>query len=454
MNPKVNGRRTMSRISSVLALFILLSGSESLLAQDKLNYPQQNALKQVVSRTKDAKKIYDTHYPTYQNLKKQMGGRKLPPVYADLYLYHINDIRKKLDTNAQLISSNSLPKAHSEVKNSVDTMADLRGKIDAWEVEMKGVKVDSEKAADPKNYPNLKKDVIRLGEIAKRYQAANFSWLGTDRWNREEKKDEKGQKVESSDPLALLKDFGPVYKWVKSIWPTYTPFIEATGGQNSPFYLDYTQAANALTGFWKKIDRAAVQMGKQFDENMAAAEESTVSAIKNKSIDPVKLIEEHFQKAKWAMEVLEAMTGFPPEKLVAIQDRFKTEPASIRARLKVLEKELIAAKRAPEDRYQGADRKKTLAWALRSAKSYFPKNEILSVRLVRTKWLRTVSWSWNGAGYTKYDDSRMWVTAVVKKDEVHADLIAIYLVIDNTGKEDWIYAGEEPLGRMLIQNLD
>ena len=48
----------------------------------------------------------------------------------------------------------------------------------------------------------------------------------------------------------------------------------------------------------------------------------------------------------------------------------------------------------------------------------------------------------------------MWVTAVVKKDEVHADLIAIYLVIDNTGKEDWIYAGEAPLGRMLIQNLD
>ena len=99
-------------------------------------------------------------------------------------------------------------------------------------------------------------------------------------------------------------------------------------------------------------------------------------------------------------------------------------------------------------------REKTLAWALRSAKSYFPNNEILSVRLVRTKWLRTVSWSWNGAGYTRYDDSRMWVTAVVKKDEVHADLIAIYLVIDNTGKEDWIYAGEEPLGRMLIQNLD
>ena len=62
--------------------------------------------------------------------------------------------------------------------------------------------------------------------------------------------------------------------------------------------------------------------------------------------------------------------------------------------------------------------------------------------------------SWNGAGYTRYDDSRMWVTAVVKKDEVHADLIAIYLVIDNTGKEDWIYAGEAPLGRMLIQNLD
>ncbi|MDP6959711.1 MAG: hypothetical protein QF645_12975, partial [Planctomycetota bacterium] len=298
------------------------------------------------------------------------------------------------------------------------------------------------------------KDVIRLGEIAKRYQAANFSWLGTDRWNREEKKDEQGKKVESSDPLALLKDFGTVYKWVKSIWPTYKPFIEATGGQNSPFYMDYSQAAKSLNDFWKGIDRAAVRMVEQFDKNMAQAEESTVSAVKNKTVDSVDNIEVRIQKAKWAMEVLEAMTGFPPEKLAAIQTRFKTEPASIRERLKVLETEIIAAKRAPADRYQGPDRDKTLAWAERTAKAYFPNKEVLSVRLVRTKWLRTVNWSWNGAGYTKYDDSRMWATAVVKVDDTHADLIALYLVIDNTGKEDWTYTGEEPLGRMLIKNLD
>jgi hypothetical protein len=48
----------------------------------------------------------------------------------------------------------------------------------------------------------------------------------------------------------------------------------------------------------------------------------------------------------------------------------------------------------------------------------------------------------------------MWVTAVVKVDDVHADLYAIYLVKDYTGKENGFKVDRTPLGRMFQENLD
>ncbi len=360
----------------------LLTSAETALAQDRLNYPQQQALRRIQGRYNDIKRTFEKSHPKYVSEKPQLKGMIVPPSYYAPYLASIADMRKKIAQIDDDFKSTSLPTGHPEVKPTFDGVQSIRSTLDTWEKEMKAAKAASDNMADPKSYPGLEEAFSRLKELEKSFQDANFGGRVEPLKQGNKFQNNKFQEAAESrkKAFALFMEVGKIQAWLKEAFKKYRPYIIASGGKASPFYRQYASTANALKSFFGRADKFAVSLTGQFTSNMKSASDRLANAVKHNSDSSRRSIENHLSHAKVALDVLAAFPGYPPAKLKPYQDQYASESKSIMAGLDDLEEKIIAETRAPAEVYEKSDREELRSKMKAEWKRVYPDEKILAIR--------------------------------------------------------------------------
>lgn len=430
----------MKHLAITFAALCVFAGAGA--AQDKdLSHEQKQAVDRQTRNLNEAKKKLDSTLDTYAKEMKELGTMLAPPAFFQKHLTSCDEVETKCVAMETDLSKSGAPDTNAKVKAIKDWIKEARPKLEGLKQEIAPKLAESKKLSDPKNYPNLEPDFDKIEEMGQSYAINNF--------------------LNFPDKVAeLAVEFPRVTKWCSEKFAEYRPLVVLTGGKESPLYRRYEKTAKAIKGFQEQAGKFVGESEKLVPGLLSEAEEMAKKAAADKK--PAFFTGGVKQKLDQAMARLKVCRGLlqkDDKRLIAMEEAHASAQKRIDVQAESLKSEILAATRAPDEKYKGADRQ-DIEKAIRAEwKKEWPKDEILGVKFHMESFDRSVKWSWSDGGnsWSKSDLSVLCVTVIVKTSAKIATMYPAYVNVDNLSEKTkygvatkgGIYVNTE----VLIENL-
>jgi len=409
---------------------------------NELSYSQRQAVDRQERNLKEAQQKLAQCTGDYQKEMGELGEMLIPPAFFEKYLGKADEVIAKCEAMIADLEKNSCPTEDSRVKAIRDFTADANKKVAEFKSGIEPKLAESQKLADPKNYPNLDADFEKLDEFAKAYSMDSF--------------------LSHPEKVAqLATEFPQVTTWCSQRYAEYKSLIILTGGKASPLYKRYEKTANSVKKFQAAASEFVGECEKEVPALCAEAVEMGEKAAADKK--PAFFtggVKQKLEQASARLTVCASLLPAEDPRLKAQSDAMAAAKAKCDTLAGSLKAEILAATRAPKDEYEGSD-KATYEKAIRAAWSKeHAGDEILAVRFHMQQFDRDAKWTWHSAdsSWNKSDMSVLCVTVVVKTNDQIATMYPAYVNVDHLSNKTTYgvstkgsaYVVEE----MLIANLD
>lgn len=408
----------------------------------ELSYSQRQAVDRQERNLKEAQQKLAQCTGDYQKEMGELGDALVPPAFFQKYLGKADEVITKCEAMIADLEKNSCPIEDARVKAIRDFASDAGTKVAEFKSGIEPKLAESQKVADPKNYPNLDADFEKLDEFAKAYSMNSF--------------------LSHPEKVAqLATEFPQVTTWCSERYAEYKPLIIMTGGKTSPLYKRYEKTATSVKKFQAAAGEFVGECEKEVPSLCAEAVQMGEKAAADKK--PAFFsggVKQKLEMATARITVCASLLPAEDSRMKAMNDAMVSAKAKCDTLAGSLKTEILAATRAPKDEYEGSDQA-AYEKAIRAAWSNeHSGDEILAVRFHMQQFDRDTKWTWHSAdsSWNKSDMSVLCVTVVVKTSDKIATMYPAYVNIDHLSNKTTYgvqtkgsaYVVEE----MLIANLD
>lgn len=394
-----------------------------------------------------------------RDLGKYGGGEKWGMITERLQ----GDFERKIEKVKEQLDS--LPADDAAVKTSLDQLAAIRTTF-ATKV---GQRTDREKSdADAKavvdtllNAPEATADFARLADLKEIF--SNASWWELDHYHFE-------RWLDHSD-IVLMRGWGAQAKANKEAFDTlctkYAPAAAAApmGPNNQKIITakdhcgaDAQEAAkaydSAMEAFKAAVPAAIEADGKKLAESIeAAGNKGDFGAIVNPD-GKIQAIRNHLGNMVSVYATLVPAAEADRATALVKEAEAKAKAATDRFSAKI-----VAANRAPDNAYSGADKAELEAFITKLWKKAYPSETILAIRFRGSEFERVTEWVLdpNRNSFVKVDRSNLRVTVIVKSGA--EAILYTYTLQKNHQKNGALEMSTARVGnplpdfRMLVANL-
>ncbi|MEO0482545.1 MAG: hypothetical protein AAF138_02895 [Planctomycetota bacterium] len=142
------------------------------------------------------------------------------------------------------------------------------------------------------------------------------------------------------------------------------------------------------------------------------------------------------QRMEWAETKLSVYAAVDPENYPAMRAEVDAFKESLAQRAKSLEQLIINENEMPADRYAGDDRQRLNERAINKWRELEPDAEVLTVRIPREQWNRSVKWSYSNGTWYKTDTSKLQAQVIVKHDNELAVVRPVNLYLNHLNSDE------------------
>jgi hypothetical protein len=415
---------------ALILLLVLSTVATQSVAEQRLLYPQEQALKSVKNKVSRMVK----RFKTYKALHEQKTYTQKPEPGLG--------ITGELEAVFQEFEKANLPQDNQKVKNLKSWMDALKKNtplLEAYYLEGYKQAQAQAKKADIANFPDYNQDVERLKAMYKNYKnpASVFN---------------NPAKAKAVVPL-----FHDEYAFYKSLPEKYALPLQANKANSLKTWLKTND--QYLDKFKAYQDDYATTLPGLFESELDQAVNTAEQArAQNKPAFFKGGVAQRLERASDLLTVLEAIKGKDDPQVLALIGKYQAEKQKIDTVESAMAAELLASIQAPADAYSGADKAKLHGMIKNAWEKLYPEDEIMAIRFPVNTWNRTTSWKWNNAGWYKVDTSALVAKVVIKTDANIATIYPAY-INKNHMKGDVLNVGAHTkthgyvIEKMLVKNF-
>jgi len=269
---------------------------------------------------------------------------------------------------------------------------------------------------DPASYPTMQEDLERMSELSRMYRDGM----------------EFAQRPEAA--IAAVEVQEAMQAEIQAYATRYLPLMRQATAEGKRLEGVGNGLLQNYQAFLAAAEQQKVSLPEEIRGHLAEADAYADQAVaEQKPLFFTGGIPQQVDFAETKLSVYEALDPEAGAEMQAEIDAFKETLAQ---RAKSLERLIINENEMPSDRYAGPDRQRLNQRAIDKWRQLEPDAEVLTVRIPREQWNRSVKWTYSNGTWYKTDVSKLQAQVIVKHDDELAVIRPVNLYLNHLNNDE------------------